>query len=87
MPSTNGHGSKLSERQLQLLAYVASGLTIDQAAAKVHVAKQSAYNTLSAARGKANAATVTQLAVLAIDCGWLEKTESGEYVPSEKQAV
>ena len=87
--TTRANGSSpLSTRQIELLGYVASGLTIGQAAEKCHLAEQSAYNTLSVARSKAGAATVTQLAVMAISHGWLKPTDQDTYVPvSQLQAV
>ena len=82
MAHMNGN-NPLGERQMELLGYVASGLTIEQAAARCHIASQSAYNTLSQGRGKAGATTVTQLAVKAIDRGWLVKSDrDDEYVPA-----
>ena len=72
----------LTERQLELLGFVASGLTIEQAAEEVCLARQSAYNVLSSARSRAGASTVTYLAVLAIERGWLKKDGEGRYSPA-----
>lgn len=87
--TTHANGSSpLSARQIELLAHVASGLTIGQAAEQCHLAEQSAYNTLSIARGKAGATTVTQLAVMAIRHGWLKPTGPDTYAPAgQLQAI
>lgn len=87
--TTHANGSNpLNQRQTELLAFVASGLTIGEAAARCHIAEQSAYNTLSVGRGKAGATTVTQLAVMAITHGWLKPTGQEQYAPADQlQAV
>jgi DNA-binding CsgD family transcriptional regulator len=72
LTSSNGH-TPVTVRQLELLGHVASGMTIEQAAERCFIQPRSAYNTLSLARVRAGATTVTQLAVMAIDNGWLEK--------------
>lgn len=72
----------LTVRQMELLALVVSGMTIENAADQVHIAKQSAYNTLSQARSKVDATTVTHLAVIAIERGWLVKSDRGGYSPA-----
>ena len=63
--SDNGH-NPLTARQTELLGWVASGLTIEQAAKKCYIATQSAYNILSSARNRADVHTVAQLAVIAV---------------------
>lgn len=86
MAQING-SNPLNDRQTELLAFVASGQTIEGAAEKVHIAKQSAYNTLSQGRSKVGATTITHLAVIAIEHGWLVKSD-GKYVPAAQlQAV
>lgn len=77
----------LSSRQLELLGYVSSGFSIDQAAEKAHVAPTTAYNALSVARSKAGAKSIPQLALMAVENGWLTKGKDGSYSPSELQAA
>lgn len=72
----------LTERQLELLAYVASGLTADEAARRCYIQPRSAYNILSAARENAGAATTTHLALMAVREGWLEHQGRGVYTPT-----
>lgn len=79
MAARNGY---ITDRQLELLAHVASGMTINEAAATCHLATQSAYNTLGAARHKNGAASITHLAMMALERGWLEKV-GGRYVPAD----
>jgi DNA-binding CsgD family transcriptional regulator len=78
--STNGYGL-LTPRQLEILAHVANGMTIDQAAEAIHIAPRSAYNTMGDARRKTHTNTITRLTVIAIDKGWLEK-QGGAYIPA-----
>lgn len=79
--SSNGHNT-LTPRQLELLAEVANGYTIEQAARRCFIAQQSAYNILSAARSRAGAQTVSQLTALAVTKGWLEADSEGFYTPA-----
>jgi DNA-binding CsgD family transcriptional regulator len=72
----------LTPRQLELLALVASGLTIEEAAEKAFMAPRSAYNTLSLARTRSGCKTVTQLAVRAIIKGWLQSDDEGQLSPA-----
>jgi DNA-binding CsgD family transcriptional regulator len=67
---------------MELLGYVASGYTIEEAAERVFLARQSAYNVLSAARERASCKTVAQLAVRAVTSGWLEMDDGGIYRPA-----
>jgi DNA-binding CsgD family transcriptional regulator len=87
MTSNNG-SNPLTDRQLELVGLVASGLTIEQAAKRCFIAQQSAYNILSSARARAGAETMAQLAVVAVVNGWLEADDEGEYIPAASlQAV
>lgn len=71
----------LTPRQLELLAHVASGKTIEEAAESTFMARQSAYNVLSAARARVGSKTVTHLAIMAIEHGWLER-DGEEWLPA-----
>jgi DNA-binding CsgD family transcriptional regulator len=74
----------LSDRQLELLALVASGNTIAEAAGQIYVAEQSAYNLLSVARGRAGAKTIPHLVLIAVQHGWLVPDGEGLATPSAK---
>lgn len=75
----------LTQRQLELLAKVCSGLAINQAAAEMFIAKQTAYNILAAARKNAEAGSSEHLVVIAIHNGWLEIDGEGSIAPAALQ--
>lgn len=77
----------LTPRQLELLALVAGGATIESAAEQVFMAQRSAYNMLSLARTRADCKTVTELAVKAVLAGWLEEDGGGFRPAASLQAA
>lgn len=81
----NGN-APLSDRQLELLALVASGHTIAEAAGKIYIAEQSAYNLLSQARTRADARTIPHLVLIALQHEWLMPDGEGLATPSVKLA-
>ncbi len=79
---TQNGRNPLTDRQTELLSYVSSGLTVEQAARQTFIAPQSAYNILSAARSKADVQTMAQLCVKAVVEGWIEKGDDEAYHPA-----
>lgn len=75
-------GIQLTERQLELIALVASGLTIEQAAPRVHLAQQSTYNVLSMARSRAGASTLPHLVAICLIKGLIVESGEGTFAPS-----
>lgn len=64
--------TKPTDRQLELLADLCSGLNIDEAAKKQFIAPRTAYNVLANTRKKVEANSTEQLVVVAFAEGWLE---------------
>lgn len=63
---------KPSDKHLELLAHLCSGLNIDEAAKKQFIAPRSAYNMLGKTRQKLGANSNEQLVFIAFREGWLE---------------
>lgn len=68
---------QLNERQVELVSLIASGLTTDQAADKVNLQRQSAYNILSLARNKVGANTMPHLVAICLEKGLIEQDGEG----------
>ena len=62
---------KLTDRQLELLALNASGYRTKDAARKLHVAEQTAYNAIASAKQKLGVATVSACVMRAHAAGLL----------------
>lgn len=63
---------KPSEKQLELLAHLCSGLNIDEAAKKQFIAPRSAYNMLGKSRQKMGVSSNEQFVFISLREGWLE---------------
>lgn len=63
---------KPTDKQLELLAHLCSGLNIDEAAKKQYIAPRSAYNMLGKARQKMGISSNEQLVFVSLREGWLE---------------
>lgn len=63
---------KPTDKQLELVAHLCSGLSIDEAAKKQFIAPRSAYNMLGKARQKMDISSNEQLVFIALREGWLE---------------
>lgn len=70
--------NKPNDRQLELLAYLCSGLNIAQAAKKIFMAERTAYNMMGETRKRVGANSTEQLVVIAFKEEWLEVDDDGK---------
>lgn len=70
--------NKPTDRQLELLAHLCSGLNIAEAAGKIFVAERTAYNMMGETRRRVEANSTEQLVVIALQKKWLELGEDGK---------
>lgn len=70
--------TKPTERQLELLAFMCSGLSIADAAKKQFITDRSAYNVIRNVRTKVGASSNEHLVVIALTEGWLKVADDGK---------
>lgn len=69
---------KPTDRQLELLAHLCSGLSIAEGAKKQFIAERTAYNVMAAIRKKVGAGSNEQLVVIAFQEEWLALDDDGK---------
>lgn len=69
--------TKPTYKQLEYIAFLASGYSTKQAAQTLVVSHHTIRNTIVKAKERTNAVTTNNLIAMCVENGWLEKREDG----------